>query len=56
MLLEFVTLNREEILPFSRWGAHANHGRVYARSLPGTGCVFTVDLPRLPVPAVSSTF
>jgi signal transduction histidine kinase len=34
-------------LAFSRWGAEANGGRVYARSLPGTGCVFTVDLPRL---------
>ena len=37
-------------LAFSRWGAQANGGRVYARSLPGTGCVFTVDLPRLPMP------
>jgi len=34
-------------LAFSRWGAKANGGRVYARNLPGTGCVFTVDLPRL---------
>jgi len=34
-------------LAFSRWGAEANGGRVYARSLPGAGCVFTVDLPRL---------
>ena len=40
-------------LAFSRWGAEANGGRVYARGLPGTGCVFTVDLPRLPVPAAS---
>jgi signal transduction histidine kinase len=39
-------------LAFSRWGAEANGGRVYARNLPGTGCVFTVDLPRLPVIAV----
>jgi len=29
-------------LAFSRWGA---------RNLPGTGCVFTVDLPRSSVPA-----
>ena len=42
-------------LPFSRWGAEANHGRVYARNLPGTGCVFTVDLPRVLLPAVAST-
>jgi signal transduction histidine kinase len=33
-------------LAFSRWGVEANDGRLYARSLPGTGCVFTVDLPR----------
>ena len=39
-------------LAFSRWGAEANQGRIYARSLPGVGCVFTVDLPRLPVPAL----
>jgi signal transduction histidine kinase len=35
-------------LAFSRWGAEANDGRIYARNLPGRGCVFTVDLPRLP--------
>ena len=39
-------------LAFSRWGAEANMGRIYARSLPGVGCVFTIDLPRLPVPAL----
>jgi signal transduction histidine kinase len=39
-------------LAFSRWGAEANDGRIYARNLPERGCVFTVDLPRLPVPAV----
>lgn len=38
-------------LTFSRWGAEANGGRLYARNLPGTGCVFTVDLPRCAVPA-----
>jgi signal transduction histidine kinase len=40
-------------LSFSRWGVEANHGRIYARNLPGIGCVFTVDLPRCltPVPA-----
>jgi hypothetical protein len=36
-------------LSFSRWAVEANQGRVYARSLPGIGCVFTVDLPRLPM-------
>ena len=39
-------------LAFSRWGAEAN-GRLYARNLPGTGCVFTVDLPRSSVPATT---
>jgi signal transduction histidine kinase len=37
-------------LAFSRWGAEANDGLVHARSLPGKGCVFTVDLPRVQVP------
>jgi signal transduction histidine kinase len=40
-------------LPFSRWGAEANGGRLYARNLPGMGCVFTVDLPRSSVPAAA---
>ncbi len=33
-------------LAFSRWGAEVNAGRLYARNLPGKGCIFTVDLPR----------
>jgi signal transduction histidine kinase len=36
-------------LAFSRWGVEANDGRIYARNLPDHGCVFTIDLPRLPV-------
>jgi signal transduction histidine kinase len=36
-------------LAFSRWGAEANGGRLYARNLPNQGCVFIVDLPRFPV-------
>jgi signal transduction histidine kinase len=40
-------------LAFSRWAAEANEGRIYARSLPGEGCVFAVDLPRLPVSALA---
>ena len=40
-------------LAFSRWGVEANNGRISARSLPGRGCVFTIDLPRLPVAAVA---
>jgi len=41
-------------LGFSRFGAEANGGRLYARNLPGIGCVFTVDLPRSPVSDVVS--
>ncbi len=37
-------------LAFSRLAIEASHGRVYARDLPERGCVFTVDLPRLPEP------
>jgi signal transduction histidine kinase len=40
-------------LAFSRWGVEANNGQIYARNLPDKGCVFTLDLPRLPVPAVA---
>ncbi len=40
-------------LAFSQRGAEANNGRIYARNLPNKGCVFTLDLPRLPVPAVA---
>jgi signal transduction histidine kinase len=40
-------------LAFSRWGVEANRGRISARNLPGQGCIFTVDLPRLLVPAVA---
>jgi signal transduction histidine kinase len=39
-------------LAFSRWGVEANDGRISARSLPGKGCVFTVDLPRFHVHAL----
>jgi signal transduction histidine kinase len=34
-------------LAFSRWGAEVNDGRLSVRSLPGRGCVFTIDLPRV---------
>lgn len=33
-------------LAFSRRAVEANDGIVYACSLPGSGCIFTVDLPR----------
>jgi len=42
-------------LAFCRWGAEANNGRIYARNLPGKGCIFTVDLPRSPTPAFQSS-
>ena len=41
-------------LAFSRWGIEANKGRLYARNLPNQGCVFTVDLPRFPVPVATA--
>jgi len=41
-------------LAFSRWAVEANHGRIYARSLVDHGCVFTVDLPRIPVPIITT--
>ena len=37
-------------LAFSRWGTEANDGRISARNLPGRGCVFSVDVPRIHVP------
>lgn len=40
-------------LAFSRWAVEAIQGRIYARNLPGVGCVFTIDLPRLPVSALA---
>ena len=41
-------------LAFSRWGAQANDGRVYTRNIPGKGCVFTLDMPRVAAPAVTT--
>jgi hypothetical protein len=40
-------------LAYSRRVVEANRGRIYARTVPGKGCVFTVDLPRAAVPAVA---
>jgi hypothetical protein len=40
-------------LAFCRWGTEANNGRLYARNLPGKGCIFTVDLPRSMAPAAN---
>jgi signal transduction histidine kinase len=33
-------------LAFCRSAIEGSGGRIYARSLPGVGCIFTVDLPR----------
>jgi signal transduction histidine kinase len=33
-------------LAFSQQAVEANHGRISARSVPGHGCVFVIDLPR----------
>jgi hypothetical protein len=41
-------------LAFCRWAVEANGGRIYACSLPETGCVFTIDLPRHRSLAVAS--
>jgi signal transduction histidine kinase len=41
-------------LAFSRWGVEQNNGRIYARTLCDKGCVFTVDLPRMPVAALAA--
>lgn len=38
-------------LPFSRRAVEAHQGRLTARDLPGRGCIFTVDLPRVAAPA-----
>jgi len=37
-------------LPISRRGVEANGGQLHVRNLPGTGCVFTIDLPRAAPP------
>jgi K+-sensing histidine kinase KdpD len=29
-------------LAFCRWGTEAHNGRLYARNVPGKGCIFTV--------------
>ena len=34
-------------LAYCRWAVEANNGQIHVRSLPGRGCVFTVDMPRI---------
>ena len=38
-------------LAISRRGVEANGGKLHVRNLPGTGCVFTIDLPRAASPS-----
>lgn len=38
-------------LSISMKGAQASGGLIHVRDLPGTGCMFTVDLPRAPAPS-----
>jgi hypothetical protein len=42
-------------LPFCRWAVEASQGQVYARTLHGKGCVFTIDLPRVPAGVLEQT-
>jgi hypothetical protein len=46
MLDEFIAINRDEII--RRCREKVANGRIYARTLPGKGCIVTVDLPRCP--------
>lgn len=41
-------------LAFSRMVVEANSGRIYARNLPGKGCVFGIDLPRVRMPVFAT--
>jgi signal transduction histidine kinase len=41
-------------LSISLKAAKANAGEIHVRDLPGKGCIFTLDLPRLPTPTVSA--
>ena len=37
-------------LSISRRSVEANEGTLNVRDIPGSGCVFTIDLPRHPMP------
>lgn len=41
-------------LAITRRGVEANGGEVHVRNMPGKGCVFSVSLPRAPVPTQAS--
>jgi signal transduction histidine kinase len=42
-------------LAIARQGVSANGGAINARNLPGRGCIFTVELPRLSLDAVGTS-
>lgn len=51
MLLPFTQDNQDKSglglgLSIARRSVQANEGTLSARNIPGTGCVFTIDLPR----------
>jgi signal transduction histidine kinase len=37
-------------LAFARWAAEANQGQLVSHNIPGKGCIFTINLPRIPAP------
>jgi C4-dicarboxylate-specific signal transduction histidine kinase len=41
-------------LAFSRWGADVNGCHISTRNLPGHGCVFGVELSRVPSPTLAT--
>ncbi len=41
-------------LAIARQGVSANGGKIDARNIAGRGCIFTVELPRLPLDAVAT--
>jgi signal transduction histidine kinase len=41
-------------LAFCRWAVEANGGQIYARNIPDTGCVFTIELPRVAVHSLAA--
>jgi signal transduction histidine kinase len=41
-------------LPISRLSVEGNGGTLSARDLPGSGCIFTIDLPRRALPEVAT--
>jgi signal transduction histidine kinase len=38
-------------LAFARWASEANQGQLVSHNVPGKGCIFTINLPRVTTPA-----